>query len=276
MSAKQTFRNERDGWAGVYKSPRSTKYSAMCYIPGPRKHVHLGAFSDPRVAAVVHDAALVAAGRTPENCNDDEYANALLGLCKSNKERGPNAVINFAEKIRASNFKVLNSKTVPSMRSFHRLVDMFLADRGKPPPPRPYKSRVKLSTGDSPSSGKTTDDSSGIPIVSHVSEPSSEHTVSVRGLSAMETRYKRASESPPEVAQTRCVRPRRARKALNPAFDQVVESTPKPEEPKTSWLEHCHQNNINVINAILLDPDAEDDEHIASWRNKLTDFWLGM
>jgi hypothetical protein len=244
MSTKRTPKTPRAGWAGVYKNRRTLKYSAMCYVPGPRKHVHLGSFSDPRLAAVLHDAALVSSGRTPENCDDDQYATTLLSLCKPEKERGQQAVLKFAENLRS----VPRSKAVPSMRSFRVLVNTFLADRGKPPPTRPYKSRVKLSTSNSPSSGQTKD-SSGTPLA--------------------ETTKKRASESPPEVVQVKRIRPSGARKALIPTFEEAVDCASKPEEPTTSWLEYCEQNEINAIDSIIFDPDMKDDEHVASWRDDL-------
>lgn len=256
----------RPGWTGVYGSrSHGTSYSAGCFISSMQKHVHVGVFSNPRAAAVAHDAVLVLSGKPPVNCDDAEYASVLVDLCAGM------SVEHFVNNIRFPRATRLaktdgdaQSPTRTMRKMMHALADVFLADRDKPPPTKRHYIRRRASG----------DDKRPISIPDRQTSDEDTPRPSKRC----------ASGSPPAPAKHQVVkthkvdlalakRPRSARLAVLEkeqrvvAVEAAVEGAPAAQDA-FAWPDF--PPDFNVVNYILFDPDMQGDDHIRMWRHALT------
>jgi len=242
----------RRGWTGVYVNRTyTTSYSAGCYVSSMQKHVHIGSFSNPRAAAVAHDAVLVMMGTPPVNCTDAEYARTLRAMCVGASVDG------FLHDIRCtkrscgkrvdSGDGATQAPPCTTLGVLHSLAENFLYDRDKPPPAH-KRARV-------------TDDSD-------VETPKA-------------TVIRASSSSPPPLTKqnvgvclnetsTGAKRPRSARlttrAAVTGAARSAVEAALAAHE-LVAWPSFSPKTN--VINDTLFDPDLQNDAHIRTWRHAL-------
>lgn len=249
----------RPGWTGVYdnRAYSTTSYSAGCYVPSMQKHVHIGAFSNPRAAAVAHDAVLVISGQPTVNCTDAEYARMLSDMCAGENVDG------FVRDIRHTKRKcgkrtdgvdgVAQAQPHTTRSRLHALADIFLYDRDKPPPTR-KRARVPEE------------------------EPSQDLVVDSEIETPKASILRASSLSPPPLKKQQQVvvsvgakRPRSARvdtrATVSGAADAAVEVAPSAHE-LVAWPSFSPKTN--VINDTLFDPDLQDDAHIRMWRHALT------
>ena len=253
----------RPGWTGVYgnRAYTTSSYVAGCYVSSMQKHVHIGSFSNPRAAAVAHDAVLVLTGRPPVNCTDAEYARMLSDLCAGESVDGFVHDIRYTKRACGKRIDggdgAVHAQPHATRSALHALADIFLYDRDKPPPTR---KRARVAKGEAGPVLVVDSDvdtpKASVPRDSSLSPPPLKKQHAEACLNEVSVGAKRPSSA--RVAK---------RATVSGATGSAVEAAPAAHE-LVAWPSFSPKTN--VINDTLFDPDLQDDAHIRMWRHALT------
>jgi hypothetical protein len=204
-------------------------------------------FSNPRAAAVAHDAVLVITGHPPINCADAEYARALIELCAGK------TVGSFVHDIR------LATQAPPyTMRvGLNALTDAFMHGRDPPPPTVHRVPRGRPRVAGTP------------PLCSTALSLSDADTPNRSPLrvSVSPSPTKKRQVYPEWAKRPRSARfTKRVKVELVTACENAVESTPVAHAVVARPI---LVRDTNVVYDIMFDPYMQKDEHIRMWRHAL-------